>query len=51
MATIELVNINKTFGSGLSQVTALKNVNFKADKGQLILILGPSGSGKSTFLT
>ena len=51
MATIELVNINKTFGTGLSQVTALKNVNFKADKGQLILILGPSGSGKSTFLT
>ena len=51
MATIELINISKTFGSGLGQVTALKNVNFKADKGQLILILGPSGSGKSTFLT
>ena len=51
MATIELINISKTFGTGLGQVTALKNVNFKADKGQLILILGPSGSGKSTFLT
>ena len=51
MATIELINISKTFGTGLGQVTALKDGNFKADKGQLILILGPSGSGKSTFLT
>ena len=51
MATIELKNINKIFGSGLGQVHALKDINFQADKGNLVLILGPSGSGKSTFLT
>ena len=29
----------------------LSDVNFAADKGELILVVGPSGSGKSTFLT
>ncbi|AKP68295.1 ABC transporter ATP-binding protein [Companilactobacillus ginsenosidimutans] len=51
MSTIELTNINKEFGSGLSRVKVLNDVNFKANKGELVLVLGPSGSGKSTFLT
>ncbi|MGM9892053.1 ABC transporter ATP-binding protein [Limosilactobacillus sp.] len=51
MSVIELKNINKEFGTGISRVQVLKNVNFTADRGELSLILGPSGSGKSTFLT
>lgn len=51
MAVIELKNINKTFGEGVGRVQVLDNVNFRAERGQLSLILGPSGSGKSTFLT
>lgn len=51
MSVIELKNINKYFGSGISKVHVLKDVNFAADRGQLILVVGPSGSGKSTFLT
>lgn len=51
MATIKLVNVNRTFGTGIGQVQALTNINFQADAGELTLILGPSGSGKSTFLT
>lgn len=51
MATIELTNINKSFGSGSSQIDVLKDINFSANKGELSLVLGPSGSGKSTFLT
>lgn len=51
MTAIKLSNINKFFGSGLSRVEVLKDVNFTADLGELSLILGPSGSGKSTLLT
>lgn len=51
MYTLELNNINKSFGQDLAKVDVLKNINFTANKGEVILILGPSGSGKSTFLT
>ncbi len=51
MATIELKNVNRTFGTGIGQVQALSAINFQAQAGELTLILGPSGSGKSTFLT
>ena len=51
MSVIELKNINKYFGTGISRVHVLQDINFAADRGQLILVVGPSGSGKSTFLT
>ena len=51
MAVIELKDVVKIYGKGDAQVKALKDINFKADKGQLVLIMGPSGAGKSTFLT
>ena len=51
MTAIKLNNINKFFGTDLSRVEVLKNVNFTADLGELSLIIGPSGSGNSTLLT
>lgn len=29
----------------------MKDINFQANKGEVVLIMGPSGAGKSTFLT
>lgn len=43
--------ITKKFGSGHTEVTALKGIDFTVKKGEFVSIIGPSGSGKSTFLT
>ena len=51
MAVIELKDVKKIYGTGEAQVEALKNVDVKANKGAVVLIMGPSGAGKSTFLT
>ncbi len=51
MAVIELKKVAKIYGKGSAQVQALKDINFAADKGEVVLIMGPSGAGKSTFLT
>ena len=51
MSVIELKNISKSYGQGSAKVDALKDVNFEAKEGEVVLIEGPSGAGKSTFLT
>lgn len=51
MPVISLTNVSKIYGSGRAKVTALHDVNFTANKGEVVLIVGPSGAGKSTFLT
>jgi putative ABC transport system ATP-binding protein len=51
MATLEMKQVNKVFGSGHTKIEALKPTDFSANKNELIAVIGPSGSGKSTFLT
>lgn len=51
MAAITLTNVSKIYGKGIAEVKALKDINFTANKGEVVLIVGPSGAGKSTFLT
>jgi putative ABC transport system ATP-binding protein len=51
MATLELNQVSKSFGTGHKKVDAMKETQFQAEKGELIAVIGPSGSGKSTFLT
>lgn len=43
---IEAKNISKSFGD----LKVLKGLDFKAEKGELVSIVGASGAGKTTFL-
>jgi putative ABC transport system ATP-binding protein len=47
---IELINATKTYFMGEVSVTALNNVSFKIEKGEMVSIMGHSGSGKSTMM-
>lgn len=42
--------LTKVYRSGAQEVQALRGLDFRASRGEFIVILGPSGSGKSTFL-
>ena len=50
MSGLILENINKSFFQGKQEIKALKNINIKIDKGQVVSLIGPSGSGKTTLL-
>ncbi|MFI7845961.1 amino acid ABC transporter ATP-binding protein [Dorea amylophila] len=43
---IKVTNLHKSFG----ELAVLKGIDFQADTGEVIVIIGPSGMGKSTFL-
>src|SRR6478609_11943297 len=44
--SIELKNVTKRFG----EVTALREVSFSVNEGELMALVGPSGGGKTTAL-
>ena len=46
---ISIRGVSKTF-DGKRQVTALQQVDFEVERGEMVSIVGPSGSGKSTLL-
>ena len=43
---IKVTNLHKSFG----ELAVLKGIDFQANTGEVIVIIGPSGMGKSTFL-
>lgn len=47
---IEVKNVTKRFGQGVSAVTALGDVSLSIPEGSFFTLLGPSGCGKTTLL-
>jgi len=47
---VDIVNVNKTFGSKSNEFVALKNISSSVEKGEFVGIMGPSGAGKTTLL-
>ena len=49
-SVVELVDIEKAYKTGESEVSVLKGINLTIDEGEFIALMGPSGSGKSTLM-
>ena len=47
---VEIQHLSKTFGTGGSQVAALKDVSISVGQGEIFGIIGLSGAGKSTLV-
>ncbi len=49
-AKISFRNVAKVFGAGANAFTAIQNLTFDIDDGEIVTVVGPSGCGKSTAM-
>jgi putative ABC transport system ATP-binding protein len=51
LTAIETQSLTKVYGSGHTEVVAMRDATLSVNPGQCVALIGPSGAGKSTFLT
>src|SRR5574338_245725 len=49
--TLQITHVTKRYGSGSTEVTAVREVSLSVSPGEIVLIMGPSDSGKTTLLS
>jgi putative ABC transport system ATP-binding protein len=50
-AVLQANHVTRRFGSGETEVIAVRDISLAVGLGEVILIMGPSGSGKTTLLS
>lgn len=48
---VEVTHLRKVYGSGHTEVVAIRDATLSIARGEIVGMFGPSGSGKSTILT